>query len=60
MKVGAVVPIAEGELSVSPIATGAVSIEGLPNACRELATPYDHAKVLVQPDIHSVAITALV
>lgn len=51
--------IAEGELSVAPIATGVVGIDGLPNACRELATPHDHAKVLVQPDIGSLAITAL-
>jgi threonine dehydrogenase-like Zn-dependent dehydrogenase len=52
--------IAEGELSVAPIATGAVGIDGLPNACRELATPHSHAKVLVQPDIDSLAIAALV
>jgi threonine dehydrogenase-like Zn-dependent dehydrogenase len=51
--------IAEGELSVSPIATGVVGIDGLPSACRELATPHDHAKVHVEPDIDAVAITAL-
>ncbi len=41
--------IAEGELDVSPLITGSVPIEGVPDAFVELAHPDAHAKILVQP-----------
>lgn len=41
--------IAEGDLDVSPMITGHVSIDGIPGAFRELADPGAHAKILVTP-----------
>ena len=51
--------LAEGALRIEPIATGAVGIDGLPAACQQLATPHDHAKVLVQPGLGAAAIVGL-
>jgi len=41
--------IAEGELDVEPLITGSVGIDGVPGAFEALATPADHAKILVEP-----------
>jgi len=41
--------IAEGELSVAPLITGSVGIDGIPQAFRDLADPDAHAKILVLP-----------
>ena len=41
--------ISEGELDVSPLITGRVDIDGVPQAFVDLATPDDQAKILVQP-----------
>ena len=41
--------IAEGEMDVAPLITGQVDIEGVPAGLRDLATPDDQAKILVQP-----------
>jgi threonine dehydrogenase-like Zn-dependent dehydrogenase len=41
--------IAEGELDVTPLITGSVPIEGVPDAFGTLAHPDEHAKILVEP-----------
>jgi threonine dehydrogenase-like Zn-dependent dehydrogenase len=41
--------IAEGELVASPIITGRVDIDGVPDAFRDLGDPDAHAKILVVP-----------
>jgi threonine dehydrogenase-like Zn-dependent dehydrogenase len=41
--------IAEGDIDVSPIITGAVSLEGVATAFAELADPERHCKILVTP-----------
>ena len=41
--------IAEGKLSVEPLITGKVGVEGVPGAFEELANPENHAKILVEP-----------
>jgi hypothetical protein len=41
--------IAEGELVASPIITGRVDIDGVPDAFRDLGDPESHAKILVVP-----------
>ena len=51
--------LAEGALDIEAIATGAVGLDGLPTACAHLATPHDHAKVLVQPGLRSSDIVRL-
>lgn len=47
--VGTLRSIAEGELDVSPLITGRVAIDGVPQAFADLANPEDHCKVLVTP-----------
>jgi threonine dehydrogenase-like Zn-dependent dehydrogenase len=41
--------IAEGELPVEPLITGTVGIEGVAGAFEALASPEQHAKILVEP-----------
>jgi threonine dehydrogenase-like Zn-dependent dehydrogenase len=41
--------LAEGEIDVSPLVTGRVDIEGVPQAFADLTRPDDQAKILVQP-----------
>lgn len=41
--------IAEGHVDVSPLLTGSVSIDGVPQAFTDLANPELHAKILVEP-----------
>lgn len=41
--------IAEGQIDVSPILTGAVSIDGVAGACARLRSTGDHAKIVVDP-----------
>jgi threonine dehydrogenase-like Zn-dependent dehydrogenase len=41
--------IAEGELDVSPMITGRVGVEGVPQAFKDLANPEAHCKILVTP-----------
>jgi threonine dehydrogenase-like Zn-dependent dehydrogenase len=41
--------IAEGELDVAPLITGRVDLDGVPGAFAALATPDEHAKILVRP-----------
>jgi threonine dehydrogenase-like Zn-dependent dehydrogenase len=41
--------ITEGDIDVSPIITGAVSLEGVATAFAELADPERHCKILVTP-----------
>ena len=41
--------IAEGEIDVTPLITGEVGIEGVPQAFDELADPERHCKILVVP-----------
>ena len=41
--------IAEGRLSVEPLITGKVGVEGVPGAFEDLASPDRHAKILVEP-----------
>jgi threonine dehydrogenase-like Zn-dependent dehydrogenase len=41
--------IAEGELDVTPLITGSVTIDGVPGAFETLAHPDEHAKILVEP-----------
>lgn len=47
--VGTLRSIAEGELDVSPLITGRVAIDGVPQAFVDLANPDDHCKILVTP-----------
>jgi len=41
--------IAEGQIDVSPLITGSVDIDGVPQAFDDLADPDAHAKILVEP-----------
>jgi threonine dehydrogenase-like Zn-dependent dehydrogenase len=41
--------IAEGEIDVAPMITGAVGIDGVPGAFAQLAHPDRHCKILVEP-----------
>ena len=41
--------LAEGEIDASPLITGVVGIDGVPDAFAALANPEDHAKVMVEP-----------
>ncbi len=41
--------IAEGNLVVDPLITGKVGVEGVAGAFEELASPEQHAKILVEP-----------
>jgi threonine dehydrogenase-like Zn-dependent dehydrogenase len=41
--------IAEGKISVDPMITGKVGVEGVAGAFEELASPERHAKILVEP-----------
>ena len=41
--------IADGRIDVAPLVTGAVGVEGVAQAFRDLATPERHAKILVEP-----------
>jgi 2-desacetyl-2-hydroxyethyl bacteriochlorophyllide A dehydrogenase len=41
--------IAEGTIDVAPLITGHVAIDGVPEAFRALASPDEHAKILVEP-----------
>jgi threonine dehydrogenase-like Zn-dependent dehydrogenase len=41
--------IAEGQLDVSPLITGAVDLDGVPGAFDALARPDVHAKIVVEP-----------
>ena len=41
--------IAAGELDVSPLITGSVDIDGVPQAFTDLASPDAHAKIVVEP-----------
>lgn len=47
--VGTLRSISEGELDVSPLITGRVAIDGVPQAFVDLASPDDHCKILVTP-----------
>ena len=48
--------LAEGEINASPLITGVVGIDGVPDAFTALGNPEDHAKVMVEPGA-SAAIT---
>lgn len=41
--------IAEGRIDVAPLITGAVGLDGVAGAFRDLADPEQHAKILVKP-----------
>lgn len=41
--------LAEGEIDASPLVTGVVGIDGVPDAFAALASPDEHAKVMVVP-----------
>ena len=41
--------IAEGAIDVDPLITGAVGIDGVPDAFADLANPEAHAKIVVEP-----------
>lgn len=41
--------IAEGRVDLGPMITGAVSIDDIPRAFRDLGNPEQHAKILVEP-----------
>ena len=41
--------IAEGKIDAAPIITGAVGLDGVAGAFRELAAPERHAKILIEP-----------
>ena len=41
--------IAEGRVDVTPLITGHVGLEGVRGAFAELASPEQHAKIVVQP-----------
>jgi threonine dehydrogenase-like Zn-dependent dehydrogenase len=41
--------IAEGLIDVSPLITGHVGLDGVAAAFADLASPEQHAKILVQP-----------
>jgi threonine dehydrogenase-like Zn-dependent dehydrogenase len=50
--------IAEGELDVTPMLTGVVGIDGVPDAFDALSNPEEQVKILVEPGA-SPTITAL-
>ncbi|MEP6623793.1 MAG: zinc-binding dehydrogenase, partial [Acidimicrobiia bacterium] len=41
--------LAEGEIDASPLITGVVGIDGVPDAFTTLANPDAHAKIIVEP-----------
>ena len=41
--------IADGRINVQPLVTGKVGLAGVAQAFASLATPDDHAKILVEP-----------
>jgi len=41
--------IAEGDISVAPLVTGRVGVDGVPGAFETLASPDAHCKILVEP-----------
>jgi threonine dehydrogenase-like Zn-dependent dehydrogenase len=41
--------IAEGKVDLSPLITGRVGIDDVPQAFRDLGNPEAHAKILVMP-----------
>jgi threonine dehydrogenase-like Zn-dependent dehydrogenase len=41
--------VAEGLIDVSPLITGTVSVDGVPQAFADLANPEAHAKIVVEP-----------
>ena len=47
--------LADGKIDASPLVTGTVGLDGVNAAFTALATPQDHAKIIVDP--HSTAIT---
>ena len=50
--------LAEGEIDPSPLLTGVVGIDGVPEAFTVLGHPETHAKVVVEPGA-GAAITAI-
>jgi threonine dehydrogenase-like Zn-dependent dehydrogenase len=46
---GTLESIAEGALTVDPLITGVVGVDGVPSAFDALADPEDHVKILVEP-----------
>ena len=46
---GTLQTIAEGRVDVSPLITGTVDIDGVPQAFTDLANPDAHAKIVVEP-----------
>jgi threonine dehydrogenase-like Zn-dependent dehydrogenase len=46
---GSLQSIAEGEIDVTPMITGEVSIDGVPQAFTDLGNPEEHCKILVVP-----------
>jgi threonine dehydrogenase-like Zn-dependent dehydrogenase len=46
---GTLFDIAEGRISVPPLITGMVGLDGVAGAFDELASPDRHAKILVEP-----------
>jgi len=45
----ALTAIAEGKVDLSPLITGRVGIDGVPQAFKDLGDPEQHAKILVMP-----------
>jgi threonine dehydrogenase-like Zn-dependent dehydrogenase len=45
----ALTAIAEGKVDLSPLITGRVGIEDVPQAFKDLGDPEQHAKILVMP-----------
>ncbi len=43
--------LAEGEIDGSPLITGEVGLDGVPQAFADLADPGEHVKILVRPDL---------
>jgi threonine dehydrogenase-like Zn-dependent dehydrogenase len=41
--------LSEGRIDVAPLVTGRVGVEGVAQAFRDLASPDEHAKILVEP-----------
>lgn len=41
--------IADGRIDVAPLVTGRVGVEGVAQAFRDLASPDEHAKILIEP-----------
>jgi threonine dehydrogenase-like Zn-dependent dehydrogenase len=42
--------LGDGRIDAEPLVTGEVGLEGVPAAFDELASPVEHAKILVRPD----------